>query len=162
MNKNLENNLKFLKLTTMSDCYKNECNNINNESVETVLDLIVKAEINQRKSNKINRLINDAGLFHNINLNDLKIDESRGLEKKYLSNFLQLHFLQCNLSIIITGPTGSGKTFLAQAIGYQACINLYKPTFRTSFHIFRFLLKNTIFFKNNILKNLTLLHNILN
>ena len=29
-------------------------------------------------------------------------------------------------AFIITGITGSGKTFLAQAIGYQACVNLYK------------------------------------
>lgn len=47
--------------------------------------------------------------------------ESRGLKKALILELAQNHWIKKCQNLLITGPTGAGKSFLAQAIGQQAC-----------------------------------------
>ncbi len=57
---------------------------------------------------------------------DIDFHTPRKLDKNQYTNLLSLKFIRSKENIILTGPTGMGKSYLAQAIGVQACKNNYK------------------------------------
>lgn len=59
----------------------------------------------------------------------IECSASRNLTKQQLSTLLEGHYLKQGENVLITGSTGSGKSYLACALGHQACIQGYKTTY---------------------------------
>ena len=129
MNKTLMENLKLLKLTTiasMLEDYLQKPENIKLSLIDS-LQKLTNEEINNRSNRKIQRLIKDANLpYSAISIDNLVDIEKRGLNREQLYNLFELHFIKFNQNILITGPTGIGKTYLSELIGQIACNKLFK------------------------------------
>lgn len=95
-------------------------------STDEYLALLVDQEWQDRENRKINNLLQKAGFKLQASPTDIDYTANRGVDKNYFERLLSLEFIKKNQNIILTGATGVGKSYLAQAIGHQACVMLYK------------------------------------
>jgi DNA replication protein DnaC len=123
--------LRELKLSAMATHFEEQMNSPSNQnlSFEDRLELLLYAEITAKRNRKIHRLLKSSKLLSNVRLEDIEYDEKRGLERSKFMSLMRLDFITNHQNIIITGATGCGKTYLANAIGNKACIEGYKVKF---------------------------------
>ncbi|HHA1936126.1 TPA: IS21-like element helper ATPase IstB [Enterobacter ludwigii] len=92
---------------------------------EERLSLLAEEEQRNRENNRISRLRRSARLRLNASPEELRYPSSRGLKAEYMRQLLTGEYLLQHKDILITGPTGSGKSWLACALGEQACRQKY-------------------------------------
>ena len=84
--------------------------------------LLVDREIAWRDTRRLERLLKHARLKHpGACIEDLNTDASRGLDAGLIASLAAGDWIRHGLSVIATGPTGVGKTWLACALGNAAC-----------------------------------------
>ena len=113
-----------MKLTTMAHSLKERFNNQDHKDLshEEFIALLVEDEYYARKSRRMKRMISRANFKPELPcIEELIYDSSRGFLKKDIMVFTTPEWINKSLNIIITGPTGCGKTYLAEAIAHQAC-----------------------------------------
>ena len=91
--------------------------------------LLVDQEWELRQHKRIKNTIARAGFKLQASIRDIDYTAQRNLDRNYLERLLTLDFVKQNQNIIITGPTGVGKSYLAQAIGNHACTMLCKTVY---------------------------------
>jgi DNA replication protein DnaC len=128
--------LRALKLTGMSDALEQQLNQPSTHDdlcFEERLSLLVDREATYRHNNKIKRFLKTAKLKLQANPEDIDYHHARGLVKSQFASLLHGEWLQQHHNILITGPTGCGKTYLACVLATQACRLGYSVRyFRTS------------------------------
>lgn len=120
--------LHELKLSGMAEAYKEQSTNkeFQKLSFEERFSLLVDLEHSRRKSNKLQRLINTATFLNsNACIEDMEYHEDRRLDKNLILKLASGTYIHDSHNIILKGPTGSGKTFLATAFGVSACRQFY-------------------------------------
>jgi DNA replication protein DnaC len=73
------------------------------------------------KINQCTLSIKNARFRYQASLQEINFTEGRNLTKETITALSDCSFIDRGENIIITGATGCGKSFLASAIGYQAC-----------------------------------------
>jgi len=68
-------------------------------------------------------MIKGARFRYQASLEELSYDPSRGLNKSIISDLATCGYIARGESVLITGATGCGKSFLASALGHQACLH---------------------------------------
>lgn len=100
--------------------------NINAISFEDRLGILVDREWTNRKNNRLIRIIKAAGLkFSNASMEDIDYLPDRQLDKSLLTKLSTCNYINGNYNIIIVGASGSGKSYLACALGISACRSFY-------------------------------------
>lgn len=95
-------------------------------SFEERFSFLIDKEILERKNRRIKYLLLAARLkYRDAQLNEVDYNRSRGLDKKLIQSLSQMSWLDQFHNLIITGPTGTGKTWLANALANQAVISGY-------------------------------------
>ncbi|NLN49709.1 MAG: ATP-binding protein [Clostridiales bacterium] len=113
--------LRDMKLKTMAQVF-NEPNPADIElTFEERFSLIVEKEWMVKKNSKIKRLIKKANLSLNACIEDIEYSSNRSIDKQSIRTLSSCDFIEKSLNIIISGKTGSGKSFLACALGNNAC-----------------------------------------
>ncbi|QOY38263.1 IS21-like element helper ATPase IstB [Anaerobacillus isosaccharinicus] len=128
MNEQTLTKLHELKLSGMAEAYKEQSTNkeFQKLSFEERFSLLVDLEHSRRKSNKLQRLINTATFLNsNACIEDMEYHEDRRLDKNLILKLASGTYIHDSHNIILKGPTGSGKTFLATAFGVSACRQFY-------------------------------------
>ena len=128
--------LRTLKLIGMADALEQQQTQpATHEELcfEERLSLLVDRESTHRHNNKITRLLKMAKLKLQANPEDVDYSHPRGLIKNQFAHLLNGQWLQQHHNILLTGPTGCGKTYLACVLATQACRQGYSVRyFRTS------------------------------
>lgn len=84
--------------------------------------LLVDAEHLARDNRRLARLLKEAQLrLPEACIEDVETSSTRGLEKSQLSQLASCAWVGENQNIIVSGPTGVGKSYLACALGQQVC-----------------------------------------
>ena len=115
--------LRELKLSGMAMALQGQWEHPLNQdlSFEERLDLILNAEQTYRGDKRIARLIKDAGFTQLARMEDLIYADSRGISKQQLLSLFRSDFIHAAQDLLICGATGCGKSYIATAIGYNAC-----------------------------------------
>lgn len=104
---------------------------------ENRLALLVEAEQNERANKRIDRLLKAAKLRQpNACLEDVDYRPKRSLDPALLNSLATLEWVSRHQGLILTGATGTGKTWLACAFGNQACRNGYSVFFITASQLY--------------------------
>lgn len=111
-------------------------NQLNGVTPDEYLALLTDHEWEQRYNQKIERLIKQAAFRQNASIADVNYTHQRNLDKNMFSRLATLDFLKKNENIILTGASGVGKSYLAQALGHQACINGKKVIYAITARLF--------------------------
>lgn len=90
-------------------------------SFEERLGLLVDREMTERDNRCMTSRLRRAKLRHNAILEDLDYRYSRGLDKGLVQSLAGCQWVKEHLNVLITGPTGVGKTWLACALAHKAC-----------------------------------------
>ncbi len=91
--------------------------------------LMIDQEWEARQNKRINNMIHLAGFRAQAIIQNIDYTAARGLDKNQIERLLSLDFINQKQNIIITGPTGVGKSYLTQAIGRYACTMLFKTLY---------------------------------
>lgn len=105
-------------------------------SHDDFVSLLIDTEWESRESRNIESLIIRAGFKQNASASDVDYQTKRNLDKTAFERLLSLNFIKRKENLIITGPTGCGKSFLAQAIGVKACQLLNKTMYYNTARFF--------------------------
>jgi len=120
--------LKSLYLNGMLNIHQQHVNDnmYNDYTIDQYVGLLVDEESDLRQRRKVQRLLRQAGFETLAAVEDIDFHTQRQLDKNKFNNLITLNFIRSNENIILTGPTGMGKSYLAQVIGVQACKNNHK------------------------------------
>ena len=88
---------------------------------EQRLALLVERETLHRENRRLERLLKAAKLREQACAEDINYRHPRGLEKPKMAQLLSGDWVVHSQNLFITGPTGTGKTWLACALGNQMC-----------------------------------------
>jgi DNA replication protein DnaC len=115
--------LHALKLTGMAAALADQSAtpDITELSFEERLGLLVDREMTERDNRRMTSRLRRARLRHNAVLEDLDYRNSRGLDKGLIQSLASCQWVKEHLNVLITGPTGVGKTWLACALAHKAC-----------------------------------------
>ena len=92
-------------------------------SFDERLGLLVDRELTDRASRRIERSLKTARLRAPATIEDIDFRHPRGLDRAHILGLAQAHWAQHRRAIVITGPSGTGKTYLACALAHAAIRN---------------------------------------
>jgi DNA replication protein DnaC len=94
---------------------------IDDLSFEERLGLLVDREVTEREDRRLKTRLRQAKLKQNACIEDIDFKQSRGLDKSLVLDLAQCQWIKKHLNLLITGPTGVGKTWVACALAQKAC-----------------------------------------
>lgn len=117
-----------LHLSHMASIYKGQEENPNVISLpfDERFGILIDSEYDARMTRRFMRLIKEAGFKEHSTLDEIIYSPARGLEKGQILTLGKCDWVKHGHNIIITGPTGTGKTYLTCALGMKACENNYR------------------------------------
>lgn len=117
--------LKELKLKVMAEMLIEPAATLRELSFEERLGIMVEKEWLAKKNARIRRLLSSSSLGLNACIEDIDYTVERTIDKKTIQTLSTCAFIEQKLNIVISGKTGSGKSFIACAIGNSACRHGY-------------------------------------
>jgi DNA replication protein DnaC len=118
--------LRQLKLSGMAEALSRQleqANTYDNLSFIERMQLLLDEENLTRKNRKQDRLIRQARFKLKASIQDVDYQHPRNISQSQIAQLAQADWINKAQNLLITGPCGSGKTYLACAIGHNACLH---------------------------------------
>lgn len=133
--------MKQMKLYGMHSAFKTavETGKMDNYTIDQFVSMIIDAEYDDRNNRKIARTIKNAKFHYKSSIENIIYEDARNIDRTKLLRLAECEFIDKKENILITGSTGAGKSYLATALGYQACINGYKAMYYNTTKLFSIL-----------------------
>jgi DNA replication protein DnaC len=125
--------LRDLRLGALADSWLEQQGNADLQTLgfDERLAMLVDAEWLDRQNKKLTRNLREAKLrLGQAAVEDIDYPTKRKLEKTVIRQLATCAWVEAHQNIIITGATGSGKTFIACALAQQACRKGYRALYR--------------------------------
>lgn len=122
------NKLIEMHMTPMADAYRHQLSDpaMKDVSFEDRFGMMVDIEYTTRKSNRLKKLIHDAGMEQpDASIAAIDYQSGRRLNKSLITRLASCQYITEYRNIFLTGATGSGKTYMACAFGMEACKQYY-------------------------------------
>ena len=96
------------------------------------MSLLLQAETDRRNENRYQRLLKNAAFRYQASMEEIHADPARGIDKMLLSRLAAGNYIRQGETVLITGASGCGKSFLASALGHQACRQGYTVAYHNT------------------------------
>lgn len=115
--------LRSLRLTGMADAFQEQLHKLLPDlDFEERLGLLIEREWILRENRRLKRRLSQAKLQQTACVEDINFKHPRGLNKPNVVELARGQWISQHLNLMITGPTGCGKTYLACAMAHKACL----------------------------------------
>lgn len=88
---------------------------------DSFLHMLLSREWDYRSQAAVARMTRNAAFRYKAYLEEIDYNVSRGLDRNHMERLSTLDFAKAGTNLFITGPSGTGKSFLACALGHEAC-----------------------------------------
>jgi len=138
MNESTTTKMKQMKLFGMHNAFRIaiETGKTDHYTIDQFMSMVIDAEWDERHNRRIERIIKNARFHYKSSIESINFDESRNLERTQILRLAECDFVEKNENVLITGSTGVGKSYVATALAYQACINSYKVSYFNTSKLF--------------------------
>lgn len=127
-----------MKLYGMHSAFKTaiETGKTDHYSIDQFMAMLIEAEWDDRHNRKTDRMINNARFHYKASVEDIVYDAQRNINRNNMIRLAQCDFIKKHENLLITGSTGVGKSYIATAIGYQACVEGYRVMYFNTTKLF--------------------------
>ena len=127
----LQSQMSQMRLHGMAQAYQSlqEARKLHELDLNEGLELLLQAEDLERQNRRFKRLEYNASFRYKASMEELKTDPSRGVDKQLIAALATGEYIEKGTSVLITGATGCGKSFMASALGHQACMQGYTVSY---------------------------------
>lgn len=131
--------LRAMRLQAMAQLHEQylASNQQTSMTTDEYLALLTDHQWEARQHQKTSRLLKQAHFKQRTTLEEINYSQQRNLDKNMFQRLATLDFIAKKENIIITGPSGLGKSFIGQAFGYQACMMEYKVLYQNTGRMFK-------------------------
>lgn len=130
--------LRQMRLGAMASLHLQHVKNnqLNDLTPDEYLALLTDHEWEDRQNKKIDRLLHQAAFRQNSSIAEIRFEASRNLDRNMFNRLSTLDFMAKRENLILTGASGVGKSYLAQALGHQACLMGHKVFYTNTARLF--------------------------
>jgi DNA replication protein DnaC len=138
MNTNTLDKLRKMKFFGMFHAFKSslETGQTNDYTADELLAHLVEAEWDDRHNRRIERQVYYAKFRYKASIEDIHYHADRSIDRNQIMRLADCTFIGRNENLLITGSTGIGKSYVATAIGYQACMLGYRVWYASTPKLF--------------------------
>jgi DNA replication protein DnaC len=97
---------------------------------------LIESEWDDRQNRRMERQLRNARFRYKAAIEQLNYDTDRNIDKNVMMRFAECSFLDKQENILITGSTGIGKSYIASALGHQACSLGYSVLYHNTAKLF--------------------------
>lgn len=128
MNKKTLERMQAMRLQGMYYAFKTSIENmrVENMTIDQFVSWLVDSEWDDRRNRAVERAVKAAGFRYKANVEEIDFSIERGMDRNLVLRLAELGFVKEHKDLFITGSTGTGKSYLATALGYQACLTGFK------------------------------------
>lgn len=129
--------MKQMRLLGMARAFQETYESSKNEAytADELITHLIESEWDERYNRKLERTLHAAKFRYEASIEQLNYENNR-LDKNQIQRLPSCDFIKRAENMIITGSTGLGKSYLASALGYQACSLGYKVAYHHSNKLF--------------------------
>lgn len=130
--------MKQMKLYGMYNAFKTavETGKTDDYTLDQFVSMVIDAEYDDRNNRKIERMIKNAKFHYKASIENIIYEPSRNIDRTKLLRLAECSYIEDSENILLTGSTGAGKSYIATALGYQACIQGYKVMYFNTTKLF--------------------------
>ena len=123
--------MQQLRFGGMRAAFEGIVSSKNAQSIDNdeLLNLLLQAEWNQRENQKAERRLQNAHFRSQASIEEIDFVTNRGINKTQLLRFADASYVRNTENILVTGPTGVGKSYIATALGHVACQHGYRVNY---------------------------------
>lgn len=105
-------------------------------TADELLASLIESEWDDRQNRKMERQLRNARFRYKAAVEQLTYDTDRNIDKNQMKRFAECSFIDKHENILITGSTGIGKSYIASALGHQACGLGYRVLYHNTAKLF--------------------------
>ncbi len=137
----LKESLLSLHLNTMAEILEETLKKgaQENLSAADLLLILTSQEMASREQRRVKTRISQANFPVTKTIDAFDFAFPKNINKSQVMNLFDLRFVEQKHNVILMGPPGTGKTHLALALGYQACLQGIKTLFTTAMNLINYL-----------------------
>ena len=141
MNEKILQKMKQMKLYGMVLAFKTslEDQRIAHLTADEMIAFLIDAEWDDRNNRRTERRIHNARFRYKANVEQIDFEVDRNLDRNLLNRFAECSYIEKWENILITGSTGIGKSYIASALGNQACMLGYTVLYTSTAKLFALL-----------------------
>jgi DNA replication protein DnaC len=138
MNTNTLDKMRKMKFFGMFRAFKAslEANQLQNYTADELIANMVEAEWDDRQNRRIERGLLNARFRYKASVEDLYYHANRNIDRNQMMRLAECNFINRNENLLITGSTGIGKSYIASALGHQACMLGYRVLYANTPKLF--------------------------
>lgn len=130
MNTETLQKMRSMKLFGMHRAFKTGLETgMKDYTLDQFISFMVEAEFDDRQDRRIKRSITNAKFRYKANIEEIIYEARRELDKNEVLRLAEGSYIKKGENILITGSTGAGKSYLASALGHQACEQGFKVVY---------------------------------
>lgn len=128
-----------MRLNTMAAAFEEQLKDSSMDELafDERVAIMVDREWMARENRKLTTRLKQAKLKHHAKIEDMDFRHPRGLDKSLILTLANCHWIRNHQNVILTGPTGIGKSYIAEALVNKACCEGFTAICNKSTKLFR-------------------------